>query len=100
MPIPHSDKMSEKVPSDPPYEAMASPSEVNDGESETPSTIHYPPSERSGSEYGRTSTVAVTDSVVRQPPVPMVLTRGFNPNASREGKGKWKSKYICSEQQP
>ena len=77
--------MSERFPSDPPYEAMASPSEGNDGESETPSTIHYPPSERSRSEYGRTSTVAVTDPVVRQPPVPMVLTRGFNPNASREG---------------
>ena len=78
-------QMSENVPSDPPYEAMASPSEGHDGDSEAPSTIHYPPSERSRSEYGRTSTVAVADTVVRQPPVPMVLTRGFNPNASREG---------------
>ena len=78
--------MAENVPSDPPYEAMASsPSEANDGESETLSTIHYPPSERSRSEYGRTSTGAVTDTIVRQPPVPMVLTSGFNPNASREG---------------
>ena len=68
------------VPSDPPYEAMASPTEATDGElSEVPSTIHYPPSERSGSDYGRNLAVVQAD-----PPVPMILTRGFNPNAPRE----------------
>lgn len=79
--------MAELPPaSDPPYEAMASPTEVTDGElSENLSTIHYPPAERSRSDYGRALTMVPADTRVRQPPVPMILTRGYNPNASREG---------------
>lgn len=72
------------APSDPPYKAMASPIEVTDGElSETLSKIHYPPSERSRSDCGRALTMVLADTRVRQPPVPMILTRGYNPNASR-----------------
>ena len=74
------------VPSDPPYEAMATATEVTDGElSEIPSTVHCPHSERSRSEYGRSQPIVPADNNVRRPPVPMCLTRGFNPNAPREG---------------
>ena len=74
------------VPSDPPYDAMATATEVTDGElSEIPSTIHYPHSERSRSEYGRNHPIVPADGQVRRPPVPMCLTRGFNPNAPRKG---------------
>ena len=74
------------VPSDPPYGAMATATEATDGElSEVPSTIHYPHSERSRSEYGRNLSVVPADGQVRRPPVPMCLTRGFNPNALWEG---------------
>ena len=76
------------VPSDPPYEAMATATEVTDGDgelSEIPSTVHYPHSERSRSEYGRSQPIVPADNHVRRPPVPMCLTRGFNPNAPRDG---------------
>ena len=63
------------VPSDPPYEAMATATEVTDGElSEIPSTVHYPHSERSRSEYGRSQPIVPADNHVRRPPVPMCLT--------------------------
>ena len=70
------------VPSDPPYDAMANATEATDGNClkfQALSTIPTP------NAPGVSMEETYRWFQVRRPPVPMILTRGFNPNAPRQG---------------